>query len=726
MSLVVKVFLVLFVTLTLPVTRKPLQRWINKFFWSTIPRQSGLTKKPILNPSRSNPTNLVSVSEAMQIHKNLYHQLHNLEKHPYVLTQARDLLISLFAEAVEKIQHATTKSILAIDRYEARALKRFLQDRDDEITLRWERYLARRKAEKPREMFKDREHAKWWLRQSAPVKYVDGAWLGHIHKVSTPFALRSTTKNAWQILSEELGDGDLIKNHVQIYKELMADIDHDLADADGHNFIEDNGLDAPEVWKAAVAQLLISLFPHEFLPEILGFNMHFEMLTWDTMRAIKELKELGFSNYYFLLHVSIDNADSGHTAMAMHTVVEYLRNIQETEGGWKTQQEWRRIQIGFLLSESLTCSPGCVSSGAEFSDGIHFNQYEVDIAQIFKAKALVAHRLHCSSQLKIKGRMLADWLEPGAFKSRRWQKHFINALAETEPWIFKGDGEKSRLVKEVCWNGKMFGSFTQTEVGALTRWIDSLAIQKPDPKHYWAFTSRTDIFSNGAPRNKDIRVNYPVFPPLPKVDSLFEGPAVTPDASIFIDSLPNLGGFFSLWFAQSCILEGLITIPFKTASPIISGIVRMLRVQYGFAPEGSGVAGMDETRRTHFVDLVEIGLEMMEKARICKPKGLQDVLQGEDSEFALSMLSLAMRPIEYKDALIGMAWACMGLHEALATSTSFDLLSLKTKAVLASMARRERLGLQICLDELQSDQARYAQFCKGLKMVRSEIVSLFS
>jgi hypothetical protein len=45
------------------------------------------------------------------------------------------------------------------------------------------------------------------------------------------------------------------------------------------------------------------------------------------MRAITELKELKLNDYYFLLHISIDNADSGHTAMAMHAVVKYMAHI---------------------------------------------------------------------------------------------------------------------------------------------------------------------------------------------------------------------------------------------------------------------------------------------------------------------------------------------------------------------------------------------------------------
>lgn len=661
----------------------------------------------------------------MPIHKNLYHQLQNIEKYPTVLAQARDLLISLFAETIKNGQQSTAESILAIDEYDPTALAKYLQKKDEKITTEWENYLIRRKAGKPREMFKDLDHAKWWLKQSAPVKYVDGAWLGHIHKVTTPFALRSITKNAWQILSEELGDGDLVKNHVHIYRELMVEIGHPLPAGDSREFVDEHGLDTPQVWKAAVAQLLISLFPHEFLPEILGFNMHFEMLTWDTMRAIKELKELGLNDYYFLLHVSIDNADSGHTAMAMQSVIEYLQYIQVTEGAWATQLFWRRVQTGYLLSESLSSSPGCVSSGTDFSDGISFNKYEVDIAKVFKAKAVVAHKLHCSSKVKIKGMTLVEWLEPNAFESKRRQKDFLDALAEARPWVYKGDCERSRLIKEVGWDGKMFGSFTQDEVGALRRWIDSLAVPKPDLEHYWAFTGRTEVSSASIFASRDIRADYPVFPAHQKLDRLPEISIVDPDSPIIIVGLLNLDKFLALWFSQSCVLEGFVTIPFRTANPTASALIRVLRAQYGFTPEGAGVAGMDEARRIEFTDLHEVGLEAAARTGTPKPTSLQDVLQGEDSEFAVSLLGLSMKPIEHRDALLGMAWAFMRLHEALATSTSAELLCPETKAVLGNIACRERSGLQVCLDELKLVRARYAQFCNGFEMVRCELESIF-
>lgn len=100
----------------------------------------------------------------------------------------------------------------------------------------------------PREMFRDHEGARAWLIQRAPVTYIDGAWLGHIHRITTPFALRAVTKSAWQVMSEELGDGNFAKNHAHIYRCLMDDLGAGLPDADSVEFIQpSSGLNEPEV-----------------------------------------------------------------------------------------------------------------------------------------------------------------------------------------------------------------------------------------------------------------------------------------------------------------------------------------------------------------------------------------------------------------------------------------------------------------------------------------------
>ena len=353
------------------------------------------------------------------------------------------------------------------------------------------------------------------------------------------------------------------------------------------------------------------------------------------------------------------------------------------------------------------------------------SRYEIDIAKVFNAKAAVAHKLHCSSKVRIKRMTLVEWLEPTAFQSKKWQKDFLLALSEAKPWIYKGDSEKSRLIRELAWDGKMFGSFTQARVKALRRWIDSLATRRPDPEYYWEFTGRTKISSKSAVEAQDIRVNYPVLSSLRDLDMLFESSTVALDAPIFVESIPKVGRFLALWFAQSWVLEYLVTIPFRTADASTSAIIRVLRAQYGFALEGAGVDGIDEMRRVDYVDLHAIGLEMARKAGIPEPNALQDLLQGEDSIFAMSMLELSTKPLKYRDALLGMAWALMRLHEALSACVIFEFLSMESKAALANIAKRERSGLEICWQELKTDQVRKTTFCNGFCSVWHEIRSFF-
>jgi hypothetical protein len=94
--------------------------------------------------------------------------------------------------------------IFRIEQYEAKSIWKFIEDEHGEIMAKWRQYLNRRKQGRPAELFGTVEAAKAWLVQQAPVKFVDGAWLAHTHKITTPFALRSITKNAWQVLSEEV------------------------------------------------------------------------------------------------------------------------------------------------------------------------------------------------------------------------------------------------------------------------------------------------------------------------------------------------------------------------------------------------------------------------------------------------------------------------------------------------------------------------------------------
>ena len=662
---------------------------------------------------------------ALLKYKRLYYQLHNLEKYPSILPEARDALVSLFAEALSEAKLRGSSGILKMETFDCQALSAFIHEEDDKISAQLEEYVIRRKNGGPRELFQTLEEARMWLIQRAPSKLVDGAWLGHVHKVTTPFDLRAITKNAWQVMSEELGDGDLAKNHAAIYRNLMQTIGAQLPEADSPEFIEAKlGHEGDvEIWKSAVTQLLISLFPNEFLPEILGFNMHFECLTWDTVRASQELKELRLDAYYFLLHISIDNSDSGHAAMSLKVVIDYLKHVQTKWGDAALQKAWKGVQVGYLLSASSTVprEPQPIATHCAY------NRFAPDLIRIFKAKASVAAKLHCASRVKLGSKKLSEWLDHRVLETKQGQADFLMSLSKARPWIRVGNSAGSRLVSEFEWNGKMFGALTETELEVLKNWIDSLATEPPSI--YWDFVGRAALPSNRALQGMDIRADCPIFSghglPYPWKEATRATVNIEPRRWLS-GSVVDMPKLMSLWFAHPCLLEGFVSIPIKTCNTSGGAVVRVLRAQLGFAVEGEGVAGMDELRRANYLGLVELGLEMVRNAGLPQPQSLKDVipLQDAGSEFAVDMLHWSTRPVQHRDALLGMAWAFMELHESLAVD-DHGLLSEEARKTLGAMTRREREGLEVCRRELSKNSERAGEFEAAARFAQDKIAECF-
>ena len=708
-----------------------IQQWRRVIKRKASSMQPSVVLNPTGQPTKSGPKGMSVDLEKLSIYKDLYYRLQNLERYPEVLSGAQDLLTSILQESLEQANQAANRSILSVETHTQQNLLEFLKRRDESTTQKWEEYLARRTAGTRRELFVDKASAVKWLKTIAPVKLIDGAWLGHINKITTPFPLRRVTKDAWQILSEELGDGDLLKNHVFVFRKLLEEVDVELPEGDSAEFVQSElELNESRIWGAAIAQLLVSLFPHKFLPEILGFNMHFELLTLETLIVSKELAELKIDPYYFILHVSIDNADSGHTAIAMQAVNKLIQHTRDTEGVDAADRVWKRVQAGFLLSEHASTVPASVGnkppakSPAQTlpSRGIH----DVKVLNVFRSKASAAHKIHCICRLRIGGRSLVDWLDPTSFASEQWQSDFLDALSCCKPWVHKGDSSRSKLVQELTWGGKMFGAFTNNETELVRNWIDSI----PQEEHvsYWSLIDQKKNNSGLNLQYDDIRQHYPVFAPFPIIDLLIQ--EVSP-VNLSLQSLqngievtcePDLSQLLPLWFTAPCLLEGLISNPAKTATRTGCAVVRILRAQAGFNIECPGVSGMDEARREDSMGLLELGLEMSANSLSRSPESLKQVLDLWPSTFSLGMLHLSMRPLRNIDLLLGMTWGFVELHHAMAKST---LLSDSSKEVLHRIASREQAGLNMCLDELRVRMNAFEEFGRGLILARAEIEHCF-
>ncbi|KAK7755617.1 hypothetical protein SLS62_002226 [Diatrype stigma] len=696
---------------------------------------------------RSNP----STSKPVQWYRTLYFQLQNLEDHPAVLGPARDELLAMFSRAISLGLEQPRGSILSMERYHAKKVWEFIGNEHDRVMTEWNSYLERRKKGHSPELFATTAAAAKWLVRQAPVKFVDGAWLGHIHKITTPFSLRAVTKDVWQVMSEELGDGDLSKHHVYLYRQLLKDVGCSLPDGHTAEFIKPcywDGTDDRGAWQAAVGQLLISLFPSEFLPEILGFNMHYELITMDTMRASYELKALGINPYYFLIHIAIDNADSGHTAMATHAVTRYLDTLRATEGEAAAQKAWKRVQVGYTLSQTLgdphfsesECSSSTVGPLRFSFPNATLDPLSTRMIEIFKNKASFSHQFHCQSRVRIGGHTLAEWLSPGMWTHPHSQQHLelLSGLVQAKPWIVPGASHKSLLVRELSWEGRMFGAFTHDEVATLTAWIDSMGTGN-HPWLYWSYTGREPSISKDVVSSlRDPVRHHPVVmsPDLDNASS--SGLGQVPDDAgpssglrmerqlLAPSSSARLPDIVALWFAHIGLLENTINTPSRTASPFYAKVLRVLRAQAGFAAETHIVAGMDEMRRISCPSLVDIGLELISRcgfgtrAQLCC---LQDVFdltrsQGQDEETAAlshDMLHWGTRPNANLGLLLGLALVFLELKDAVAKAP--ELLSEESQAVLRAIVARERQSLEDCERELRSaDEKQYRRLLQGYRI----------
>jgi hypothetical protein len=654
-------------------------------------------------------------SRELEFYKELYFKLQNLEEHSDTIPIARQAFLALLSQALEDYVKTPDTNILSIKSFDKEELARFLQSHQDDVTSRYHQYISRRQSGGPRELFQDHQAAGNWLREIAPLKLVDGAWLGHLNKITMPFSLRQIVKQTWQVFTEELGNGNRDQHHVKVFEDLLREFEPDLPSPTTKAILHPRyKLGSLKYWRAAVAQLLVALFPQEFLPEILGFNMHFEALQLDTMQASKELPEVRLSAYYFLLHISIDNSHSGHAAMAMESAADYIQHVAESEGQVAAEVAWKRIQAGYIFSEWQAQRGNQPTNLIAQLNDDSCDRLESKVLAIFGSKIQAAHRLHCGSRVRIGKRSLADWLDPEAFSAEEWQLEFLRSLSTCKPWVYPGDSKKSKLIQELQWGGKMYGSFTKSELETLELWINTLGYDR-NPFYYSFIEPTTPSLSQTSNESQT-----------DKTDNSILAVGETETASLLLndqlgkDAL-NLPLLFPLWFTQCCLLESFLYAPGRTSDKIGCSVVRFLRAQSGFEAEDLIVTGTDEPRAAENGGIIEFGLEMIRRASLPAPQGLHDLLSRWPSEFATTMLKLASSPIQNFGVLLGMSMAFLELQEMVSEFSHSGLLCSKSSERLASLVRRQYQCLQICLQEIPAGDARRLDFNRGYGMAKAEI-----
>ncbi|MDQ6881984.1 MAG: iron-containing redox enzyme family protein [Pseudomonadota bacterium] len=307
------------------------------------------------------------------------------------------------------------------------------------VAAKYSVYLEQRRAGGPRRFFSNRAHALYFLRSVAPTKLVDGAWLygllPHWRNVRFTDLIRTYV--------EELGEGGADKNHVVLYRKLLSRYGLDPLD------------DLPDQMHVqGLVQLALAWNAEQFLPEAIGFNLGYEQLPLHLLITAYELNELGLDPYYFTLHVTVDNADSGHAQRACQAVLETLPRIGDASA------YWQRVRTGVQLAEA----------GLGTTDVIDGFDIEAEVIRILSNKSGAGRGAH-SDYCSVAGRKVNDWLsQPQQIPA------FLRALQHAG-WIKLGEPvEQSRF-----WGllqgerAEMFGVFSSYELQVIHDWMRGAA-----------------------------------------------------------------------------------------------------------------------------------------------------------------------------------------------------------------------------------------------------------
>lgn len=357
--------------------------------------------------------------------RSLYEALLTATPAPAALTCAREFLSEQLAAAQQLPCPLPDHPTAWLD---------WVREEATRTTERYADYLQRRRDGGPREYFTCLAHALYFLRGVAPTKLVDGAWLYGLLRHWQDVRMLPLV----QTYLEELGSGEARFNHVVLYRRLLADnACEDLDDLSDEHFFQ------------GTVQLAFAHLADDFLPEVIGYNLGYEQLPLHLLISNYELQELGLDAFYFQLHVTVDNAGTGHAWRAVRAVLDNLP-AQDREAFLA------RVANGYRLNDL----------GLGSRDVIAAFDLDGEVLKLLEHKRQVSGKVH-SDRCRIAGQTVNQWLE-----SAEGLRGFLQVLQE-EGWIVRhrppGESRFWRLIEGD--QPAMFGVFSHYEKQVLHDWI---------------------------------------------------------------------------------------------------------------------------------------------------------------------------------------------------------------------------------------------------------------
>ena len=286
--------------------------------------------------------------------------------------------------------------------------------------------------------------------QLAPFNQLDGAWLRNATQAGP---IGTVNAYLFEIWSDEIGNGDPLLNHCNLYTQLLRSLGIALPDIRSREYaFNPRFLDS--AFEIPVFELAISQFSQEFFPEILGMTLFLEWEVLGLRRTVKALEYLGIESQFYRMHIGIDNAVNGHGAKAKRAVELYLDEIRAREGSAGVQCAWKRIWTGYVAF---------ATTGTIAADLGHFvsNPPSLDdsVSALIDSKREFAQYNHGRKQLG--DNAINDWFaDPDGFR----EELIASGM------IVPGDPDDSPFFALLRFDGPMYKVFSADEIELWKSW----------------------------------------------------------------------------------------------------------------------------------------------------------------------------------------------------------------------------------------------------------------
>lgn len=287
----------------------------------------------------SDPADVVVDETPPRDDRELFYRLVNIENFPNTLALAAERAERCFEESEILFTHGAGGRYTDASWFDYSA--KALYERAERVY--WDKLVD---PYKPLEVVPERDEVVFRQTTYHLTYLIDGSW---IHRnANLGRCDRESDAMLFAIYADEMGHGDLRKNHLMLANRAMDSMGIHLPHIRDEAFMEQVELpDHP--YGFAIQQICTGLFPDRFYNEILGYNLAVEMFGAGEVRLheIQKLRHHGFDICYEQAHLTIDNFSAGHTRQAADIIVSYLDGVARAHGDAVVQEEWRRIWRGY-------------------------------------------------------------------------------------------------------------------------------------------------------------------------------------------------------------------------------------------------------------------------------------------------------------------------------------------------------------------------------------------